>query len=518
MKNFLPLLIIAFLFFQCKNDKSAPVEKTGIENSLGKIDIQVTGSEEAQPYFQEGLLLLHSFEYKDAAEKFVKAQTIDSNFVMAYWGEAMSFNHPLWRERYTEDGIAALKKLAPTPEERLAKAPTAFEKDLLQGVEILYGKGEKKELDIAYKDHMEKLHKKYPDHHEISAFYALSLLGSAKNGRDTETYEMGARIAQSIIDENPKHPGALHYLIHSYDDPDHASLALEAANSYAKVAPDAGHALHMPSHIYVAMGMWDEVISSNIASYEASVKRMKAKELDNDARGYHAFKWLMYGYLQKGNFAKAKEMVYDMKAFCDEKPSNRAKSHFIMMQAAYLTETSDWDDPIAKEAVDLAKMNMFTQSVQHFTQGMMSYVQNNKMQVEEAIKAISLLRTGGEQTMVNGVAKMCSGISAYQQPPSKNEVNSMKVLELELNALLALMNKDEETAEKWFEEATALEETTTFNYGPPNIVKPSFELYAEWLMQKNKKAEAKKQYEKVLLRAPKRLVAMRGLEQTKVES
>ena len=147
---------------------------------------------------------------------------------------------------------------------------------------------------------------KYPEHHEVAAFYALSLLGSSKSRKDDDNYEVGAKIAQSIISENPHHPGALHYLIHSYDDPDHATLALDAANRYSKVAPDAEHALHMPSHIFVALGMWDEVINSNIASYEASVVRMKKKELDNDARGYHAMK-LMSLLLPKKEILKKPE-------------------------------------------------------------------------------------------------------------------------------------------------------------------------------------------------------------------
>ncbi|MDG1432541.1 MAG: hypothetical protein P8Q41_00950 [Saprospiraceae bacterium] len=513
MKNLILLLTLSLFLLQCKNEKIEVVKKSS-EPNLGKVEINVTGTEEAKPYFHEGLLLLHSFEFNDAGEKFAKAIELDSNFVMAAWGEAMSYNHPLWRERYHEEGIAALKKLANTPQERLAKASTEFEKDMLSAVEILYAEGEKKEQDVAYKDHMEKLYKKYKGDHEVAAFYALSLLGSVKGGRNTETYEKGARIAQSIIDENPNHPGALHYLIHSYDDPDHAKLALSAANSYAKVAPDAEHALHMPSHIYVAMGMWDEVISSNIASYEASVARMNDKNLDNDARGYHAFKWLMYGYLQKGNFEKAKKMVNDMKKYCDEKPSSKARSHFIMMQGAYLTESGDWDDSIAMKVVDLKELGLPTKAVQSFTKGMVAYYQKDKTGVTNAIKEISKLRIDGESRMVVGKPKTCNGVSRYKQPPTKNGVNTAKVMEMELNAVLAILNKDSSAAEKWLKKATALESETSFSYGPPDIVKPSHEFYGEWLLENNKIDEAKKQFENQLERSPKRLLAEKGLKKS----
>ena len=510
MKYSIYLLSIAFLFIQC-GSKQATTQATAEEANLGEIEFEVTGSEEAAPYFHDGLLLLHSFEFEDAAEKFVKAQQIDSNFVMAYWGEAMSHNHPLWRERYAEEGIAALTKLADTPEERLAMAKTPLEKDLLQAVEILYTDGDKKEQDIAYKDKMEKLHKKYPEHHEVAAFYALSLLGSSKSRKEDDNYERGAKIVQGIIAENPQHPGALHYLIHSYDDPDHAALALDAANRYSKVAPDAEHALHMPSHIFVALGMWDEVIKSNIASFDASVARMEEKELDSDARGYHAFKWLMYGYLQKGNFEKAREMVYEMKKYCDEKPSSKARAHYIMMKADYLTESGNWADSIANVNVDLDKLNLLVKGVQVFTQGMSGYENGNIADLNSAIKELDDMQSKAESQMVIGAPKMCSGVSRYMQPPSVNEVNSIKVLECELQAVLALHNKDKKTAEKWLLEATLLEETTTFSYGPPNIVKPSFELYGEWLLSQDRKDEAKGQFEKVLERAPKRRLAMKGI-------
>lgn len=508
MKYFLYIIFTVVLFTHCGSKQTPTTE----EVNLGEVKFDVTGSDEAAPYFQEGLLLLHSFEFEDAAEKFVKAQQLDSNFVMAYWGEAMSYNHPLWRERYTDDGIAALKKLADTPEERLTKAKTSIEKDLLQAVEILYAEGDKKEQDIAYKNQMESLHKKYPDHHEVAAFYALSLLGSSKSRKEDDNYEHGAKIVQSIIDENPQHPGALHYLIHSYDDPDHAAMALDAANRYSKVAPDAEHALHMPSHIFVALGMWDEVIKSNIASYDASVVRMKEKELDNDARGYHAFKWLMYGYLQKGNFQKAREMVYDMKQYCDEKPSSKARSHYIMMKADYLTESGNWTDSIAGINVSLDELNLLTKGVQIFTQGMSGYENGNIDVLNNAINELNTMQTKAENLMVVGSPKMCSGVSSYKQPPSVNEVNSVKVLEYELKAVLALYNSDEKSAEKWFQMATDTETTTKFTYGPPNIVKPSFEMYGEWLIAQGRKKEAQHQFEKVLERAPKRRLAMKWME------
>ncbi|MEO1628238.1 MAG: hypothetical protein AAFV25_24025, partial [Bacteroidota bacterium] len=298
------------LFFLCLS-LAACQDSTTPSNELGELHFQPTGLPDAQPAFEKGLLLLHSFEYEDAREAFLEAQSIDPDFAMAYWGEAMTYNHPLWARQLLEEGREALQKLDSLPAQRAEKAATPIERDFLNAVSVLFGEGDRNERASTYKDQMAEMRKKYPKNHEASAFYALSLLGSVPFGRDKEVFEKSARIAESILAENPKHPGALHYLIHSYDDPEHAQLGKNAADDYSQVAPDAAHALHMPSHIYVAMGMWDEVVQSNIASWEASVNRKERKELDNKALNYHALHWLMYGLLQKKETKRARQLLAD---------------------------------------------------------------------------------------------------------------------------------------------------------------------------------------------------------------
>ena len=169
--------------------------------------------------------------------------------------------------------------------------------------------------------------------------------------------------------ENPRHPGALHYLIHSYDDPYHANLALNAADNYSKVAPDAAHALHMPSHIYVAMGMWREVVASNEASWQASVDRMIRKELDNDAQSYHALHWLQYGYLQQGRYEECQQIMTDMVKYVEEKPSQRARAYMIAMMGAFLVETEDWENEVAGIAVDKSDLNVSVRAKIQLSEG-----------------------------------------------------------------------------------------------------------------------------------------------------
>jgi tetratricopeptide (TPR) repeat protein len=212
---------------------------------LGRLEFTNSGAPEAQEAFTRGVLLLHSFEYADAAEAFRKAQQLDPGFAMAYWGEAMTYNHSLWGEQDREAAWQVLKRLGQTQEARLAVAPTEREKKYLTAVEILYGEGTKLERDIAYAEAMRRLSERYPADDEAKAFYAVALLGTAHDGRDHTIYMRAAAQAEEVFRANPRHPGAVHYLIHSYDDPVHAPLGLRAARAYSDIAPAASHAQHM---------------------------------------------------------------------------------------------------------------------------------------------------------------------------------------------------------------------------------------------------------------------------------
>ena len=363
----IPLILGLVLWIGCKEQKPDPAY-------LGVVNIQITGKNEALPHFEKGLLLLHSFEYADSREAFEKASEIDPDMPMAHWGVAMTHNHSLWHEQDYEEGIEALKKI----KDQDLNQVTELEKDFIEAVRVLYESDTiKSKRDQNYAREMERLQTKYPDNHEVSAFYALSLLGSAEEGRDEKIYGQGAVIAKGILEENPNHPGALHYLIHSYDDPGHAQYALKAADSYAVVAPDASHALHMPSHIYVALGMWDEVVSSNENSYQASLNRMERKGLSNDARGYHAYHWLEYGYLQQGRTEDARKLVEDMVVYTRETPSKRARTHLVFLKGTYLVESEDWTGEIADIPVEIEDLNVSTRSQYRFIEGMKSYAKGD---------------------------------------------------------------------------------------------------------------------------------------------
>lgn len=202
---------------------------------------------------------------------------------MAYWGEALTETHQVWVEQDVKAGRAALEKLGTTREARLAKTPTEREKDYLSAAELLYGEGDKAERQ-AYADAMGRLAVKYPKDLEAAALYSVALLGTCQGVRRTDVYIRGAAVAEEVFAKNPQHPGAIHYLIHAYDDPVHAPLGLRPARVYADVAGGASHAQHMPSHIFIALGMWNEVISANEIAVSVADRRVERKALGPESR------------------------------------------------------------------------------------------------------------------------------------------------------------------------------------------------------------------------------------------
>jgi hypothetical protein len=257
--------------------------------------------------------------------------------MMGYWGEAMALNHPLWAQQDTEAARLVIKNIKDT------KKLTARERAYLDAVKILYGQGDKLARDIAYSQAMEKIYRDYPDDQEAACFYALSLLGTVRPGDKGFDRQMKAgEIATAVFKKNPDHPGAAHYIIHAYDDPEHAHLALDAARRYAKIAPEAFHALHMPSHIFLQLGMWADTSASNEASWAASDAWVKRKNLPIDQRDYHSLQWLIYSYLQQGRYGKAKETLLMLKESVAKSRGNVVAGAYLNSVAMFVMETQQW--------------------------------------------------------------------------------------------------------------------------------------------------------------------------------
>ena len=386
------------------------------------------------------------------------------------------------------------------------------EKDFIATANVLYGEGSKRDRDQAYAAKMGELYQKYPRSHEVASLYALSLLGSVPMGRDEAIYGKGAAIAKGILEENPNHPGALHYLIHSYDDPDHALFALEAANKYSKVAPDAAHALHMPSHIYVALGMWDEVVASNVASYAASVNRMERKSLEYSARSYHAFSWLLYGYLQKGQFDEAQKIMADMVAHVSQDDSRQARFYYIDMVGAYLTATRGWNNSWPEIVVDYDDLSIESRAQIGFIQGMRAWANEDA----EALSAIiaqmeSARHTAGLLVDERGLSVCGTNVAS---PPNQLDIDQAQVMEWQLRAQLSQLKGNLTDEETYLQKASALEGSISYSFGPPVVFKSSWEMYGEWLLDQQRLEDAEVQFERAYKRAPRRLLVLEGLLQS----
>ncbi len=284
------------------------------QEQLGTVHFPVSCTPEAQKTFQKGVALLHSFWYEEAEKTFVEVDKQDSKCVMSGWGLAMSLWHQLWNRPNAatiDRAQTILKKATATP------APTPREHDYLAAIQVFYSNSDKMDHDArarAYSDAMEKVYQKYPDDHEAAAFYALSLLASEpENDTTFANRKKAGPILEKLFAIEPNHPGIAHYLIHTYDKPKLAELGLPAARRYAQIAPVAPHALHMPSHIFARLGMWQDDIHSNLASI-AATRHSAEMHMGGASHQYHAMDFLIYAYLQTGHEADAQKVIDEVKA------------------------------------------------------------------------------------------------------------------------------------------------------------------------------------------------------------
>jgi tetratricopeptide (TPR) repeat protein len=478
---------------------------------LGVVNFPNSGKTEAQTAFSKGLLLLHSFEFEDAAEAFQEAQKIDPKFAMAYWGEAMTYNHPVWFEQEKDKGLNALKNLAPDAKSQLAAAKTAKEKDWLSAIHVLYGPLSKEENDRAYAEKMALLYQKYPADADVASFYALGLMGTCHNGRVMEVYKKAGEIVSKVYAANPEHPGVLHYLIHAYDDPYNAEKALDAAINYSRIAAEAAHALHMPSHIFVAKGMWEQVIKNNIDSWNAAESRRIRKNLDFQARGYHAFHWMQYGLLQTGDFKAAKTLLDSMARDTKTLPSKRLRQHLAHLQSTYIIESEDWKSDALDIKVDYTLLSSVDKASNKFARAYASIKRGDLDQAKELYEQMVKERIDGEPIVLDKDMTVCHAVGGELYDQMELESKIAAVIEAELRAMILYAENNKVEAFKMLKLATEAELQLPMAYGPPDIVKPSYELLGELLLKEGDAKKAKEMFELALLRAPNRTLSKKGL-------
>jgi tetratricopeptide (TPR) repeat protein len=480
-------------------------------SDLGRLDFPTSAGPEAQAHFLRGVAALHNFWYDEAADEFRAAQKAEPGFALAYWGEAMTVNHPVWSEEDLEAARAVLQRLAPTPAERAAKAPTEREKAWLGAVEALYGEGDKPARDRAYSAAMEKIRERWPEDVEAGSFYALSLIGpawatdGATFGEPKERVLMkAAAVLEELFARNPQHPGVLHYMIHAYDDPTHAPLGLRAARLYAKVAPAAHHALHMPSHIFVQLGRWDDVAASNEAAWAASVAWVERRKLPIEKQDFHSLSWLSYAYLQQGRYEKARETLAIARKAAQESPAPRIAAALDGMEARYVIETRSWSD--AKLPAASAQPAAAPASGGSHCQSPGAAAQSGDHGSMIFAAGLAAPRRGDSATADEAVARL----RALPKSGRGYGGGAVEVMEKEISglALFAKGRKDEGLA--LLAEAAKAEDALTPPSGPPDLLKPAQELYGEALLEAGKPEEAAAQLHRSLLRMPERSASLLG--------
>jgi tetratricopeptide (TPR) repeat protein len=477
---------------------------------LGKVEFPTSGSEKSQAHFLRGLAALHSFWYEEALEAFRESTRIEPDFMMGYWGEAMAHNHPLWSEQDTPAARQVIAKIKDTA--KLSPRERAY----LGAVKLLYGEGDKRARDAAYSGAMEKVYRDYPDDLDAAAFYSLSLLGLVQPGE--KSFRLQARagaIALEVYQKNPNHPGAAHYIIHAFDDPEHAILALPAARRYADIAPEAHHARHMPSHIFLQLGMWPEAAASNESAWEASDAWMKRKHLSVNVRDYHSLNWLLYVYLQQGRYHKAEELLTLMKQTMSESTYDNKlrpgyyENNWANMAAAFVVETERWE--LAPKL--LPDSMVVPTSSEVTTHGAMhggSPAATCAMTVRSSNSSRSL------STLVLGLA-VAHGVSFPEQLAVRSGADVPPIVEtapsigqLEVTALSLSLKNNHDQAIEIMKRATAAEEQLAPPSGPPALIKPTHELFGEILLRAGKPNEAAEQFNKALLRQPNRARSLLG--------
>ena len=500
------------------------------QQDFGEVAFANSGPAAAQADFLHGLAQLHNFEYGDAAEHFRKAQQIAPDFALAFWGEAMTKNHPVWHEEDVPAAREILNRLAPTPEARLAKATTEREKLYLRSVEVLFGDGAKDERHRRYESALAELHRKFPDDVDAAAFYALAILGTAEHGRDFATYMRAAAVLEEVFPQHPRHPGVVHYLIHCYDDPVHAPLGLRAARIYAKIAPEAGHAQHMTSHIFLALGMWDDEVRANETAI-AVVNRDRQKDGKPPAMCGHYNEWLEYGYIQQGRVADARRVLEGCRQAAEkaaaaasdpQSPAHATMSGMTMtgmtpavmlvgsyaeMRAHFLIGTQFGDDEVVRWTVPSGDYP-FAQTVFDYANALAALRRADLAGAREAASRVE----SGEQRSIESMKQQKMGDAMI---PMFSE--AAFIYNGELHAQISAAEGKTQEAVTELQRIAAKEHAMPLEFGPPTIEKPTDELLGELLLQLHRPAEARDAFQTALARTPGRKLVLEDLARTDKE-
>jgi tetratricopeptide (TPR) repeat protein len=505
-------IFLLTIFYSCKRQSKQPLAedinainlKRGAlilcgppDKELGNVSFEISNATVAKD-FNTAMALLYSFEYEEGEKAFAAIIDKEPSCAMAYWGVAMCNYHPLWtppEEAELEKGSKALA-IAKSIDKK-----TERESGYINALLTFYtgwDKVDHRTRSLQYEKAMEGMYKKYPDDKEAAIFYALSLDASADPADKTfANQKKAAEILNAVYPGEPNHPGIIHYIIHTYDYPGLAQMALPAARKYASVAPSSGHALHMPSHIFIRLGLWDESIQSNIASKDAA----KCYAESAGIKGHwdeeiHAIDYLVYGYLQKRDTQHAKEVRDYLLSFEGVYPANFKVAYaFASVPARYVLENRLWKEAAALQVgPSYIPWNKFPwqAAITHFTRTL-GFVHTN--QLDSAHAALNTLNKLHDELV-----------------SQKNTYNANQV-DIQIKTAQAwILWKEGKSAEAltYMNQAADMEDKTEKHPVTPGEVLPARELLADMLLAMNKPDEALIAYEADLQTHPNRFNGLYG--------
>jgi hypothetical protein len=453
-------------------------------------------------------VMLHNFWFARALEAFKKVIQADPQCAMAYWGAAMTYNHPFWDAPTREDESAAW---ALVQKGRQTTKKTPREEMYLDAVVALYkdaGAGSKSERDEAYKNAMKAVYEKYPDD-EVKLFYGLSILGTIKEGTPGfERQAVAAKLFEEVYAKKPEHPGALHYLIHVYDDPEHAVDGLKAARAYAKAAAAVPHAQHMPSHIFTRLGYWEESAAANENAWRTSEDDVKRAGESGEYRDFHSLNYLQYAYLQLGRYRDAKRVTDMITAEYEALPNKKTALDTPELQARHVRGRTIYalPDRVAYGYFDmLARYIVETGTWQEVPKIPLVAPSRDFVAMKLQLQAIAA-DAAGAKAAANQIVALSNEPG---QHPFVKQIITMQAKEAE--AIAARASGDIEGVMAMMNEAVAVEDSIYALSQPPYPIIPVHELYGTMLLEVKRPAEAMKHFTETLKRTPGRPKAIYGI-------
>jgi tetratricopeptide (TPR) repeat protein len=490
------LLFPAITAAQEEHQHHEPGEK------IGKVSFVISCSTQSQRQFNRAVAWLHSFEYGESERAFNEIAITDPKCAMAHWGAAMSLYHQLWAPPSPGELEKAAQSLRKA---RQIGARTKRERDYIDAIARFFDDWERVDYPTRaarYEQAMEKVYTRYPSDREAGVFYALALnataLATAPMDKTYSKQKKAAAILNRVLRLEPEHPGVTHYLIHSYDYPPVAYLALAAARRYARIAPSSSHALHMPSHIFTRLGLWDEDIATNIRSENAAKDYARKNRLNATwDEQLHAMDYLAYAYLQEGRDSEARAVLDELKAIRKTEPETfKVAYSFAAIPARWTLERRRWSEAaeLKVEPVDFPWPRFqWAEAITHFA------------------RAIGAARNGDSNRARIEVEKLAE--VQRQLVGAKDNYDWATQVEIQRRAAAAWVAKAEgkdSEALQLMRSAADLEDSTDKHPVTPGAVLPARELLGDMLLELGHSLEALTQFETSLQTSPNRFGGLYG--------